>query len=169
MKTSTRTILLVLLDGEELHGLDIVRRSDGVLRRGLIYVHLSRLERAWLVSSRVDPAEADREPQRRLYQITVRGIDAIERQGVADVWLRRLVAVRGSIIGDRHMREVTYDLVHVRACQGHRSARIVSRRTELDGEIVEWIAYDEPIRVELRKGEIAQVERAIASEAVACA
>ena len=70
-------ILEILSDnGREMYGLDIIERSDGKLRRGTVYVCLSRLENSAYVASREETyaeqwyAESLR---RRLYRITESG------------------------------------------------------------------------------------------------
>lgn len=70
-----RRVILDLLDEYgELYGLQLVKLSNGQLRRGLVYVDLSRLEDEELVSSREEPVTR---PEiglpRRLYQITRKG------------------------------------------------------------------------------------------------
>ena len=64
-------ILQTLATRGWLHGLDLVQASDGLLRRGTVYVDLSRLENAELVTSWVDPA--DESGRRRVYAITDAG------------------------------------------------------------------------------------------------
>ena len=74
-------ILEILSDnGREMYGLDIIERSDGKLRRGTVYVWLSRLENSAYVASREETyaeqhyAESLR---RRLYRITEDGNRAL--------------------------------------------------------------------------------------------
>lgn len=86
---------------------------------------------------------------------------------LVEMWLRRLVACRGSIVGDAHTTEATWDLVHVQLYGSTYRARIVSRRTEINGDICEWTAYPRPLTVRLTDGEMEQVLRAIPREAVA--
>lgn len=45
--------LLIGSMGTECRGLELVRKSKGVLKRGTIYVHLARLEDRAYISSRV--------------------------------------------------------------------------------------------------------------------
>ena len=65
--------MLELLSGNaELYGLQMVDASDGVLKRGTVYVTLSRMERKGYVESRRDEA-VSQGPRRRVYRITTLG------------------------------------------------------------------------------------------------
>jgi hypothetical protein len=86
---------------------------------------------------------------------------------LVEMWIRRLVACRGSITGDVATTEATFDLVHVQCYGSTYRARIVSRRTELDGVIVEWTAYPKPVAVRLTDGEVDQMLRAIPRQGAA--
>ena len=74
MTNAELTILELLDEGGEWYGLDLVKRSNGRLQRGVVYVWLQRLEEQELVTSRV---EDDTDPRigapRRLYRITPKG------------------------------------------------------------------------------------------------
>lgn len=48
------TVLRLLARGRERHGLELERESDGVLKRGTIYVLLGRMVEKGLVVSRVE-------------------------------------------------------------------------------------------------------------------
>lgn len=77
--TATEHCILSLL-GEigEAYGLLLVEKSNGVLRRGSIYVLLSRLENRGFVKSRyVEPATGQQGPSRRLYKATDNGERAL--------------------------------------------------------------------------------------------
>ena len=83
MRTQERMAILELLDKERQwwHGLDLILKSEGRLRRGIIYIHLSYLEDRGLVQSRQeDEDEFERRSplpgslRRRLYCITNNGI-----------------------------------------------------------------------------------------------
>src|SRR5262245_23141199 len=68
-------ILRMLIGAGEMYGLEMVTQSDGVLKRGSIYVMLSRLEDdKGLVESRLEELGPDAGPPRRLYTITGHGI-----------------------------------------------------------------------------------------------
>lgn len=74
-------VLQLLRDGLEMFGLQMVEASEGELKRGTVYVVLSRLEEKGFVSSRHE----DRQPgaiglPRRLYKITAHGADVLRRQ-----------------------------------------------------------------------------------------
>lgn len=64
-------ILDQLMPGRELYGLEMVKASKGMLKRGTIYVLLDRLEDAKFIASRLEdkPDNLSGMP-RRLYRIT---------------------------------------------------------------------------------------------------
>lgn len=65
-----------------MYGLDMVKRSEGKLKRGTIYPTLSRMEERGLVSSDlVDPQPGQQGPARRQYRLTGMG------QRAWKVWL----------------------------------------------------------------------------------
>jgi DNA-binding PadR family transcriptional regulator len=71
----TREAILELLEDGPSYGLDLVKRSDGRLRRGSVYAHLHRLEeageiRSWEVEA-TDPAalEVPGQLPRRMYAL----------------------------------------------------------------------------------------------------
>jgi DNA-binding PadR family transcriptional regulator len=75
MTEDEKTLLRLLSScSEPMYGLDLIKRSDGALRRGTVYVALQSLEEEALVSSR---EEKNVPPHigiaRRLYTITSRG------------------------------------------------------------------------------------------------
>jgi DNA-binding PadR family transcriptional regulator len=70
----TEALIVEILGSDERFGLDLVERSSGVLRRGTIYVTLSRMEAKGFLESR----QESREPEegglpRRLYRVTAYG------------------------------------------------------------------------------------------------
>lgn len=67
-------ILELLAARGEMYGLDFVRRSEGRLKRGTVYVTLGRMEDKGLVRSRREEAPADPGPPRRLYQLSGLGV-----------------------------------------------------------------------------------------------
>lgn len=79
--------LLVCASGES-YGLDLVKRSDGRLKRGTVYVTLGRMEDKGFVSSRPDPApDARLTGARRLYRITAVGQRALAARQLATAHL----------------------------------------------------------------------------------
>lgn len=48
-------LVLQLLGDRELYGLDLVERSGGVLKRGLVYLLLYNMEQEGLITSREEP------------------------------------------------------------------------------------------------------------------
>ena len=70
-------ILELLLEHGETYGLELVRQSNGSLKRGTIYVTLDRMEDRGFVRSRVEKKAADVPGiPRRLYQATGLGARA---------------------------------------------------------------------------------------------
>ena len=66
-------VLELLTAGGELYGLQMVDASRGALKRGTIYVTLSRMETKGYVESRLDEAALSHRPPRRVYRITMLG------------------------------------------------------------------------------------------------
>jgi DNA-binding PadR family transcriptional regulator len=69
-------ILSLLTNEREMYGLEMVKKSDGKLKLGTIYVALSRLEDKGLAESRKE-IEATLVVPRRLYKITGTGLKVI--------------------------------------------------------------------------------------------
>jgi PadR family transcriptional regulator len=65
--------LRALDSGQEKYGLEIVRESDGGLKRSSIYVFLGRLEQRGLIESRYDIDKDRPGPPRRMYRINGAG------------------------------------------------------------------------------------------------
>lgn len=71
--TTSERVVLAVLDGQAMKGLDIVKNSGGLLRRGSIYVTLGQMEERKLVWSWEDLDEVHVPllwPRRRVYQGT---------------------------------------------------------------------------------------------------
>lgn len=86
-------ILSLLLNGKELHGLEMVRLSNGILKRAAVYVYLHRMEQGGLVQSRLDENYSDRGPPRRKYRISAKGRQALmAREAAAAVFATVLPA-----------------------------------------------------------------------------
>jgi DNA-binding PadR family transcriptional regulator len=83
---ATRAILRLLADGRWWYGLDLVEASNGILKRGAVYVWLMRLEEKGLVTHRQDPTPPPRPglSPRRQYQITDAGRRARERLAASE-------------------------------------------------------------------------------------
>jgi DNA-binding PadR family transcriptional regulator len=80
--TGTEAVILrLLLDsgGQEMYGLELVKESDGRLKRGTVYVLLDRLEVKRFVESReLAPREDKSNPlPRRVYRVTGLGRKAM--------------------------------------------------------------------------------------------
>ena len=67
-------ILAVLSDGEELPGLEIVKQSGGLVKRGTVYVTLANLVDRGLLASRVSETRIidGKRYERRVYRLVRR-------------------------------------------------------------------------------------------------
>lgn len=63
-------VAMRLLVGNELYGLELVKESDGALKRGTVYVLLDRLEKKGFIESRREKDESIPGLPRRLYKVT---------------------------------------------------------------------------------------------------
>lgn len=85
--SNTEALILQLLIGVgESYGLDLVKRSDGKLKRGTVYVTLQRMEEKGFLTSRQEAISPDPNVgiPRRLYTVTGLGqrvLDAREMVG----------------------------------------------------------------------------------------
>jgi DNA-binding PadR family transcriptional regulator len=78
-------ILELLVERDEMYGLQLVAASKGKLKRGTIYVTLGRMEEKKFVTSRLEDAPADAGGMpRRLYEPTALG------RRVLDAWAHAL-------------------------------------------------------------------------------
>ncbi len=59
------------------YGLDLVKESGGFIERGMVYVHLHRLEERGFIKSEKEEGESDRLP-RRSYSLTPKGEEKVE-------------------------------------------------------------------------------------------
>jgi len=75
----TEHVILELLVGEEMFGLQLVEESNGALKRGTVYVTLSRMQDKGYVESRTEkqPSGAIGLP-RRLYKPTAYGLRVLK-------------------------------------------------------------------------------------------
>lgn len=72
-------ILQILVTNGESYGLDLVRRSEGSLKRGTIYVALDRMEKKGFVESRKEPPPSRQGGMpRRMYRVTGLGERALQ-------------------------------------------------------------------------------------------
>lgn len=88
-------IILNLLVGARnpMYGLELVDKSDGVLKRGTIYTTLNRLEEKGYVSSKREEEQAGLQP-RRLYKATGLGVQVFRALANAGgrAWLKEALA-----------------------------------------------------------------------------
>ena len=76
-------ILDLLRAGIERFGLELVKESQGSLRRGTVYVTLSRMAEKGYVKSRQEKSPKDPGMPRRLYKITGEGARALRAADAA--------------------------------------------------------------------------------------
>lgn len=88
---ATETLVLGMLSRHgELYGLELVRQSEGRIKRGTVYVTLDRMQEKGLISSRQEDRAADVSGiPRRLYRPT----------GLGEKSFREGERVRASIFG----------------------------------------------------------------------
>ena len=79
MPIGKQTIILNLLNNHaEMYGLEMIAESDGLLKRGSIYVLLNRMEDAGLVKSKMkETPKGEQGPPRRVYEITGQGLRSL--------------------------------------------------------------------------------------------
>ena len=84
-------VILRLLTNGDTFGLDLVKRSRGVVKRGTVYVTLARMERKGYVDSRIEPPVpgAIGLPRRR-YRPTAHGAAVLAAWDLAAGTLARL-------------------------------------------------------------------------------
>lgn len=68
-------VLRLLLANDEMYGLEMVQRS-AILKRGTVYVTLSRMGDKGYVESRLEEVSPGDGPPRRLYKVTGLGVRA---------------------------------------------------------------------------------------------
>jgi DNA-binding PadR family transcriptional regulator len=80
--TSKEELIIDILGDQEMYGLDIVERSGGSLKRGVVYVTLSDMERQGLVEGRTTPRHSWPTPNRRSYRVTEKGRNEFLRRHI---------------------------------------------------------------------------------------
>jgi len=63
-------VLDLLRSGREMYGLEMVKASNGGLKRGSVYVYLTRMSEKGYVSSHAEKTPSDPGMPRRRYRIT---------------------------------------------------------------------------------------------------
>jgi PadR family transcriptional regulator PadR len=79
-------VLQMLVAESKMYGLDMVKKSNGSLKRGTVYVTLQRMEDKGLVSSEKEEIDSGSTIPRRFYKPTPAGIlslRAIEQISIA--------------------------------------------------------------------------------------
>ena len=70
----TERLILELLSGDEMFGLQLVEQSKGALKRGTVYVTLGRMEEKGYITSTLDaPPSGTGGLPRRIYAVTALG------------------------------------------------------------------------------------------------
>lgn len=77
-------ILDLLRTGGEKYGLELVKSSGGALKRGTVYVTLSRMTEKGFVKSKQEKDPNDPGMPRRIYAITGEGARALQAKDAAD-------------------------------------------------------------------------------------
>ena len=94
--SSTESLVIDLLGKDERYGLELVDTSGRKLKRGTIYVTLSRMEsKGFIVSRSEDPHPQAIGLPRRMYQVTPYGLRVQKAyKSLCEVLALRTVAVR---------------------------------------------------------------------------
>lgn len=84
-------VLDLLRSGREMYGLEMVKASNGVLKRGSVYVYLTRMSEKGYVSSRTEKNPNDPGMPRRKYKIEglgqrVLSANEVAAAAMADAW-----------------------------------------------------------------------------------
>jgi DNA-binding PadR family transcriptional regulator len=96
LSRTEQAILELLVDDEDLFGLQIVERSGGAVKRGTVYVTLGRMQEKGYVQSRTEPlAPGAIGLPRRLYRPTAYGAAVLKAWRRAATTLARLRPARG--------------------------------------------------------------------------
>ncbi len=89
-------ILQFLVGRGEAYGLEMVKASEGRLKRGTIYVTLNRMEEKGYVTSRKEAAkEGQQGPPRRLYKATGHGAHVLNAWQMYLNWAQGGLALGG--------------------------------------------------------------------------
>lgn len=70
------------------YGLELVKESEGAIKRGSIYVLLGRLEDKGYVTSKHEPREDNPESKRRVYSLTGTGAAALNARNAYEAALK---------------------------------------------------------------------------------
>ena len=91
----TEHLILELLSGDEMFGLQLVEESNGALKRGTVYVTLGRMQDKGYVESWTEPSspEAIGLP-RRLYRPTGYGLRVLKAWAAAARAMKRFPRVK---------------------------------------------------------------------------
>ena len=96
LSRTEQAILEMLVEGDELFGLQVVERSGGAVKRGTVYVTLGRMLEKGYVESRIEPpARGAIGLPRRLYRPTAYGAAVLRTLRKAETALARLRPLRG--------------------------------------------------------------------------
>lgn len=86
--------LLVANGGKSMYGLELVEQSNGALKRGTVYVTLSRLEDKGYIASKKDAPEPGVAMPRRHYKTTGEGARVFRALAAAggSAWFKEALA-----------------------------------------------------------------------------
>lgn len=99
LSATEATILdLLIAQSRELYGLELVKLSEGDIKRGTVYVTLGRMEEKGFVESREEDETADHVGlRRRLYKPTGLGVRARRAREVARLVMAGLRLPKGAL------------------------------------------------------------------------
>jgi DNA-binding PadR family transcriptional regulator len=97
LPSGKESVVLELLSGSgDMYGLEMVKASQGALRRGTVYVILDRLEDKGFVKSRAEKEPGMAGMPRRRYRITGLGQRALRaRQSAQAIMANRRIVIGG--------------------------------------------------------------------------
>ena len=76
-KTEFSILHMMMNEGSELYGLEMLKKSNGRLKRGTIYTTLSRMEDKGLIASKKEASvQEGMTTKRRMYTISGAGVSA---------------------------------------------------------------------------------------------
>lgn len=76
--SGTESLILDLLRSRDMYGLELVTASEGLLKRGTVYVTLGRMEEKGYVESWAEKAPVHSGLPRRLYRATALGARVLD-------------------------------------------------------------------------------------------
>ena len=95
--TQLQAVILGLLQATEwMYGLELIKESGGILKRGTIYVLLDRLEDdGFIRSKKREPKPGEQGPARRVYKLTGSGARALDEYRLRAGAINGLLGLEG--------------------------------------------------------------------------